>query len=174
MPVDCASSTSLRTMFLFSADIWRIYARRRDADLLGEVPRERRLDRGVLKREPLAGQVNRHRALSSEKRFVGHLSEGEAKREGGRGEEGWAVEGAAERVREIAIANGSRCGDVVDAARGLVLDRPFDRAQRVVAIDPRHPLLAAADRTAHAELERQQHFLQRAAAAIEHDAEAQN
>ena len=72
------------------------------------------------------------------------------------------------------LRTGSGAVDVVDAARDRLIDRPLDEAEHVVAIDPRHPLLAAADRTTGAELERQKHLCQRAAIVREHDAEAED
>src|SRR5205823_3107272 len=128
----------------------------------------------MAKRESLARDPRWNHALSAEEHFVGHVAEEDAQREGGRGEEGGAVDGAAERFREVAIAGGGGGGDVVGAARGRVVDGPLDRAEGVFAIDPRHPLPPASDGTAGAEAERQQHLLQRAAALVEHDAEPQN
>ena len=48
-----------------------------------------------------------------------------------------------------------------------------DQADQIVALDPGHPLLAGADRSAEAELERRQHPREEAAFGAEHQADAQ-
>src|SRR5688500_4671275 len=114
--------------------------------LPGQLVRETAGDRRVVAGEPFPLTARGKDPLAGEQHILGHLApEGEAKGQGGRGDDGRAVEGGAEGAAEVAVANGFGRGDVVDPASGFGLERPFDHAHGVVAVDPGHPLPAVAE-----------------------------
>src|SRR5207248_8822840 len=84
------------------------------------------------------------------------------------------MQSAAEGPSEIAVDDRIRCGDVVDTVHFPTIDRPFDRSDHVLPIDPRHPLPSTPNRTAHSEPERQHHFLERATFPCQHHTETEN
>src|SRR5215218_5148547 len=103
---------------------------------------------------------------------VGHLAVEDAQRELGHRRDRGPAQGAAERVRELAIGDRRGSGGVDRAAPAVAVERGEVDADDVVDVDPRHVLAAARDRAADAEPEEREHLRQRAAAAVEHDAGA--
>jgi hypothetical protein len=114
----------------------------------------------------------RQHALAGEQ-HLRHLAERQAEDGSGRAEHRGAGERPAELAREGGVRDRLGRRRVHGAAPALVLERRDDEARHVVAMDPRHPLLAAADGTTDEGAERRQHARERAADGGEHDAEAE-
>ncbi len=99
----------------------------------------------------------------------GHLSHRGADREGGGRREGGAVEDPAERRGERLHRDGRGGRGVDRAVEAGVLERRDEEGDEVVAVDPRHPLLPAAERAADAEPEGEEHLRKRPAPLAEDD-----
>jgi hypothetical protein len=80
------------------------------------------------------------------------------------------MEGAAQRLGELAVGDRVRGGRVDDAPDAVVVQGPEEEPDHVLEMDPGHELLAAGDWPADAELERQQQWLEEAAVLGQHQA----
>ena len=78
-----------------------------------------------------------------------------------------------ERTRELGVGDRRRRGRVHRSGQRRRRDNVGDQAHQVVALDPRHPLPAAADRAAEAEFERDEELAEHPALGAEHQADAQ-
>src|SRR4029077_5825409 len=75
---------------------------------------------------------------------------------------------------EVAVGRGVGGRDVVDAAGGIVIDRPLDHTENILTIDPRHPVASGAHGAARSEPERKEEFGEGTTVSGEDDAEAED
>ena len=108
----------------------------------------------------------------AEQHLLAHLPERGLHGRGGQREDRRPVQGTAERLDELLVRDGAR-RDHVDGACERLLEREEIGGDGVVERDPAPPLATAADPSARAELERQQHPRERSAVLREHDPLAQ-
>src|SRR5688572_7558437 len=94
----------------------------------------------------------RHGALASDK-DLRHLPEQQPHGEQWRGKDGRPTQGTAQSVTEIGIGYRVRRGSVYGPAQFRRHGGEQQQACQVVAMDPRHPLFARADRPAETKLE---------------------
>mmetsp|Transcript_9752 Transcript_9752/g.24273 ORF Transcript_9752/g.24273 Transcript_9752/m.24273 type:complete len:352 (+) Transcript_9752:1691-2746(+) len=126
----------------------------------------------------LVGETGRLCALGEHALPLQHhrraLAQQRLQRKVGHRQPGGAAHDAAQRGAQLAHAHGLGRGGVVHARVRRVAQRLDHQLHQVVAVDPRHPLAARAQRPAGKDLEHGQHLAQRAALGREHDADAQH
>src|SRR5262245_18757888 len=83
------------------------------------------------------------------------------------------IQGAPERLCEGRVPHRRRCGAIYSAAELRARNDARDQADAVVTLDPRHPLLTAADRAAEAELERRKQIAEHPGLSAKHETDAQ-
>src|SRR5512140_1084363 len=101
-----------------------------------------------------------------------HFSHRSAEREGGGGGEGGPAENFAERRGELLHRDGRGGRGIERPLEPGVLDGCEEERDEVVAVDPRHPLAPASERSAQAEAEGGEHLRECAALLAEDDPDA--
>src|SRR5215471_7721670 len=118
------------------------------------------------------GFVRQH-ALSSQQQFVSKLASEPMQHRRGYSQQRRAMQGAPERLCEGRIPHRRRCRPIYSAAELRARNDVRDQPDEVVTLDPRHPLLTAADRTAEAELERRKQIAEHPGLSAKHETDAQ-
>ena len=84
-----------------------------------------------------------------------------------------AMQGAPERSCEVRIPHWHRCRPIYRTAELRGRNDVRDQPDEIVTLDPRHPLLAAADGAAEAELERRKQIAEHPGLGPQHEPDAQ-
>src|SRR5882757_5696488 len=115
----------------------------------------------------------RQHALATEQEFFSEVAADHAQQRGGNPDNRRPVQVASESLGELGVGHGDRrCR--IDRARKVRLGNHMrDQAHQIVAFDPGHPLLARAERSAEAELERRQHPRDEATVGADHESDPQ-
>ncbi len=118
------------------------------------------------------GLVGQH-PLTAEQQLVGKIAAQPVQDAGRHRQNGRATQRAAELCGEDGIPHRFRRGGVDGAGQFRRCDRVRNQPHQIVALNPRHPLPAAADAAADAELEWREHARKQPALGAEHQADAQ-
>jgi len=122
-----------------------------------------------------AGRIGfvRQHALPAEQKLVGQIAQQPVQDECRQSQQRRPVQGARQLPRKGRVCHRLRRGRIHGAGE-LGIDHDMrDQPDEIIALDPRHPLRAAADRSAEAELEWHQQVGEHAAVGAEHEADAQ-
>src|SRR5262249_58302274 len=93
---------------------------------------------------------------------------------GGHCQQRRAMQGAPERLCEGGVPDRRRWGPIYRAAELRARNNVRNQPDEVVTLDPRHPLLTAADRAAKAELERRKQIAEHPGLGAKHESDAQS
>ena len=128
---------------------------------------QRRLNLRETERKSRAQRCFRHHPLAA-RQHLRHLSEQQLEREFRHRKNRRPVQRRRQLTRKFRIRHRPRSRSVHRPAHLAMLQRKSDHRHQIVQMNPAHPLLAAADSSSDADLERKHHLLKSPAAASQH------